>query len=76
MVKNGHVFFYAKSTKDFGDEAGIMAIKDNDQKAVKEKNIFKQDGRVYVRSIKKCTCTEKQDDTFTLECRIMERGGT
>ena len=51
-----------------------MDFKEKEQKAVKEKNIFKEDGKRYVRRIKKCICMKKQSDTFTLECRIMEHG--
>lgn len=51
-----------------------MDFKEKEQKAAKDKNIFKEDGKRYVRRIKKCICMKKQSDTFTLECRIMEHG--
>lgn len=39
------------------------------------RNLYKADGKFYVRSIQSCICKEMYDDRYMLDCRIKE-GGT
>lgn len=38
------------------------------------RNIYKSDGRFYVRSIRNCICKEMYDGQYMLDCRIKEQG--
>jgi hypothetical protein len=38
------------------------------------RNIYKSDGRFYVRSIRNCICKEMYDGQYVLDCRITEQG--
>lgn len=40
----------------------------------KNKNVYKVDGRFYVKEIKRCICDRKYDGLYVLDCRIKERG--
>lgn len=41
---------------------------------MKDKNEYRMDDRLYVKTIKRCTCEEKTGDTYTLCCKIHQRG--
>lgn len=41
---------------------------------MKNENEYREGERLYVREIKRCTCREKKDDTYTLRCKIHQRG--
>ena len=41
---------------------------------MKNENEFWEDGKLYLRSIKRCICTEKCADRYVLSCKIHQRG--
>lgn len=49
------------------DETGII-IK------TKNPNEYRIDGKLYIKTIKHCKCILKEGDTYTVECRIKQRG--
>ena len=41
---------------------------------MRDRNVFRQDGKMYVKKIKDCICVKNCGDIYTLECRIKEKG--
>ena len=41
---------------------------------MKNPNEYREDGKLYIKKIKRCRCMRKDDDIYTIDCNIKQRG--